>query len=69
MLCASDAVYTTLATCPITITGSHGPTINCSSSGGDHLLNSSSIIVNDIATCPDEICLPLLPINYEDSRL
>ena len=69
MLCASDTVYTVLATCPITITGSHGATVNCSSTGGYHLLKSSSVIVNEVATCPDNMCLPLLPIDYDNSTL
>lgn len=66
MLCASDTEHTVLATCPITIT--NDTNVNCSSSGGVDL-NSSSINVNKVITCPNDICLPLLPIDYSDSKV
>ena len=66
MVCASGTVYTTLVTCPIAITELYE---DCSSSDGDQSLSSSSIVVSDVVTCPDEVCLPLWPINYEDSKL
>ena len=70
MLCARDTLYTTLVTCPIAITDSYEVIENCLSSGGGQSLSSSSIVVNEIVTCPDEeVCLPLLPIDYDDSKL
>ena len=67
MVCASGTVYTTLVTCPIAITDLNE---DCSSSDGDQSLSSSSIVVSDVVTCPDEeVCLPLRPIDYEDSKL
>ena len=65
-VCASDTSYTTLVTCPIS---NIDATVKCSSNGGDSLLNSSSVIINEVVTCPDNICLPLLPIDYDDSTV
>ena len=64
--CASDTVYTTLVTCPITVNDSSQSVVNCSSSANGPLLNSSSVVVSPVVTCPNDISLPVLPIDYGD---